>query len=313
MNTLTQDDVALVRGFTRLWTQRAGVLDEGLLDTRWSLTEARVLYELAQRAQTSTVDLRAALGLDAGYLSRVLARLEEAGVVVRTRSREDLRRQVLSLTEAGREVCDDLDARSGAQVRALLDGLGADARARLVAGLAEATAALDGGRRDRTVVLRAPEAGGDLGWVVERHGALYAAEVGWDASFEALVAQIMGDFGTRHAGSARARGWIAEVGGRRAGSIFCVPWDEDPDSATAQLRCLVVEPFARGAGVGGRLVEECLRFARRAGYGRVVLWTNDVLADARRLYERAGFAVEWSGPHEAFGATLVQERWARDL
>jgi DNA-binding MarR family transcriptional regulator/N-acetylglutamate synthase-like GNAT family acetyltransferase len=298
-----------VREFNRVYTNVIGVLHEGLLDSAYSLTEARVLFELAQRDVVALVELRRTIDVDAGYLSRILARFEADGVVTRKRSAADARRQELHLTARGRRAFAALDRQSSAQVGELLETLPADAQRRLVASMRAIQDVLHerGGASAPTVVLRALEPG-DYGWVVERHGALYAQEYGWDETFEALVARIVADHIDRH-GSKHETAWIAEVDGERAGCVFCVR----KDARTAQLRLLLVDPGARGTGIGTRLVDECLRFARRVGYRRMVLWTNDVLRDARRIYDRAGFTLVDEEPHHSYGHDLVGQTLAVDL
>lgn len=301
--------VEAVRSFTRFYTSIIGVLDEGLLHTPYSVTEARIIFELAQQDATGVAELRRELGVDAGYMSRITARLEANGLVTRARSPEDARRQVLRLTDRGREVFALLDARSAAQVAHLLASVPDPVQQRVVAAMDTIRVVLDDGRTDpvRTVVLR-PPGPGDYGWVVARHGALYAAEHGWDATFEGLVARIVGDFVAGH-DPAREAAWIAEVDGEPAGCVFCVAKDD----TTAQLRILLVEPSARGLGIGSRLVDECLRFASRAGYREMTLWTNDVLVSARRIYEATGFTLVDEEPHHSFGRDLVGQHWSRPL
>ena len=296
-------DVATVREFNRFYTNVLGLLREGLVDTPYSLTEARIIFELARQDEAQAGKLRGWLDIDAGYLSRVLARFEADGLVRRARSASDGRRQVIALTSAGRAVFSKLDALSAAQIRGLLARLPAGDRHRVTAAMTAIREIMAGRARPSPVVLR-PPAAGDLGWVVQRHGALYAAEYGWDQSFEALVARIVADFaasGDRGGQSA----WIAEVNAEPAGCVFCTRKDE----STAQLRLLLVEPVARGRGVGGRLVAECVRFAHQAGYREIMLWTNDVLDAARRIYQRAGFQLAGSRPHHSFGHDLVGEDW----
>jgi DNA-binding MarR family transcriptional regulator/GNAT superfamily N-acetyltransferase len=307
MPDTTADDVAAIRAFNRFYTARVGALRDGLLATAHPLPEARVLYELGQRERTDTGDLRRTLDLDAGYLSRLLARLEEQGLVARERSAGDARRQVVGLTPSGREAFATLDRRSADEIATVLDGLAAADRGRLRAAMETVREVLDGAPRPAGFALRPPRPG-DYGWVVQRHGALYADEYGWDETFEALVARVVADYAHDHDGD-REAAWIAEVGGRPAGSIFCVRVDDD----TAKLRLLLVEPAARGMGIGQALVDECVRFARTAGYEQLVLWTNDVLTDARRLYERAGFALVKAEPYRGFGHDLVGEDWALRL
>jgi DNA-binding MarR family transcriptional regulator/GNAT superfamily N-acetyltransferase len=303
----SMEAVETVRRFNRFYTNLIGVLRGGLLDTPYSLTEARVLYELAHGDVHEVVDLRQALDIDAGYLSRILRRLVADGLADSERSTVDGRRQRIRLTAQGHKVFADLDSRSTMQIEELLDGLDAPGRRRLVGAMATIEGLLTGAAQPASVVLRALVPG-DLGWVVQRHGALYAEQYGWDQSFEVLVARIVADFGASH-DPARESAWIAEVDGAPVGCIFCVRKDD----TAAQLRLLLVEPSARGHGVGSRLVEECLRFARRTGYREVVLWTNDVLAEARRIYERAGFQLASANPHHAFGKDLVEQDWRLSL
>ena len=300
-------DVAAIRAFNRFYTARVGALRDGLLATAHPLPEARVLFELGQRAATDVGDLRRALDLDAGYLSRLLARLEEQRLVARERSPDDARRQRVALTPAGRAAYRTLDERSSAEIATLLDGLRDEDRRRLRRAMDTVREILDGTPRPAAFALRAPGPG-DFGWVVQRHGVLYAEEYGWDQSMEALVARVVADYAHGH-DPERERAWIAEVAGRPAGSIFCVRRDD----RTAQLRLLLVDPDARGTGIGAALVDECVRFARAAGYARIVLWTNDVLAGARRIYERAGFRLVSARPHRSFGHDLVGEDWALEL
>jgi DNA-binding MarR family transcriptional regulator/GNAT superfamily N-acetyltransferase len=307
MSTMTTvvDDV---RGFNRFYTRMLGLLRPDLAGSAFGLTEARVLFELAHGDEVAVADLRRELDLDAGYLSRILSGFTASGLVVREQSVTDGRRQVVRLTADGRQAFAELDRLQASAIDALVGPLGEAQRSQLVAAMAQIRRVLDGQARPTGVVLRAPEPG-DLGWVVERHGTRYAAEYGWDATFEALVARIVADFAERH-DTTREAAWIAELDGERAGCVFCTAAES---AATAQLRLLLVEPSARGRGVGTRLVEECLRFANRTGYSRITLWTNDVLVDARRIYERAGFRLDRREPHTSFGHDLIGEYWSRDL
>jgi DNA-binding MarR family transcriptional regulator/GNAT superfamily N-acetyltransferase len=301
------DRVAEIRAFNRFYTRVIGVLGEGMLSTPYTLTEARVLFELAHRDSVEVVDLRRALDLDAGYLSRILARFESDGMITRSRSAVDARRQVIELTEAGRATQAELDKRTDVQIGELVSGLGEADQRRLLGAMATIQDLLGEPTRRDLVVLRPPTPG-DLGWIVQRHGAIYAREFGWDASFEALVARIVADYATEH-DPRREAAWIAEVDGAPAGCVMCVRRDDK----TAQLRLLLVEPSARGMGVGGRLVEECLRFAKRTGYERIMLWTYDATKDAHRIYERAGFTLDEQREATAFGHEMVDEIWSRDL
>jgi DNA-binding MarR family transcriptional regulator/GNAT superfamily N-acetyltransferase len=304
-----ESDIAAVRAFNRFYTRVLGLLQEGLLHSPYTLTEVRVLFELSERGSTEVADLRRALDLDAGYLSRMLARLDAEGLVTRQRSADDARRQTVVLTDQGRATFAELNARSDDQVRILLEKLPEVDRRRLVGAMATIRELLGSSDRSRDVIVLRDLLPGEIGWVVQRHGALYAQEYGWDTTFEAWVAQIMADYGKGH-DPRRERAWVAEVDGAPVGCIMCV---RDDDS-TARLRVLLVEPGARGMGVGGRLVEECLRFARRAGYRRMVLFTYDVLADARRIYQRAGFRLVAEHKTSAYGKDgLVEQEWAQDL
>jgi DNA-binding MarR family transcriptional regulator/GNAT superfamily N-acetyltransferase len=339
---LDHDDVRAVRAFNRRYTRLIGVLEEHLLDSDFSLTEARILFELAHSGPLGVRTLRTELGMDPGYLSRILARFESAGLVRRQRSDSDARRQLVRLTEAGRAAADDLDRRSAHDIATLLAGHSAADRQRLRIAmrtieelLDPATAAGRAGipapgpthasaasRADTSatgstgtsaagnaqeVRLRPPRAG-DYGWIIQRNAVLYAAEYGWNTDYEALVARIVADFLAGH-DPVTERAWIAEAGGAAAGAVFCVREDD----TTARLRLLLVEPSARGLGVGTALVEQCLRFATEAGYRDMVLWTNDVLTAARRIYERAGFELVASAPHHSFGHDLVGEDWRLTL
>jgi DNA-binding MarR family transcriptional regulator/GNAT superfamily N-acetyltransferase len=303
------DDVPTVRAFNRFWTQQIGLLQAGLVDTPYSLTEARVLFELAQDESTDLADLRSALRLDAGYLTRVVGRLKDAGLVTAERSPDDRRRQVIRLTDRGRAEFATLDLRSSEATADMLRGLSGPDRRRLVAAMTtiEDTLAPRAAEPPRAYLLREPGPG-DLGWMVRRNAEVYAAEYGWDQSYEALVARIVADFGEHHA-PARERAWIAEVDGVPVGCVLCVRRDDE----TAQLRILLVDPAFRGLGIGARLVEECIRFARAAGYRSLVLWTNDVLVSARRIYEAAGFQLVDEDWHHSFGHDLVGQTWHLDL
>jgi DNA-binding MarR family transcriptional regulator/predicted N-acetyltransferase YhbS len=305
VSKISAEQVERFRAFNRFHTRLVGALDEHLLDSPYTLTEARVLFELGRGAPLEIRELRARSGLDAGYLSRILASFEDRGLVSRQRSAADARAVVVSLTPAGRASYRELDRSSAAENAALLARLAPADRERLLRAAGEIEALL----AERSGEVRIRTAGsGDFGWLVERHGVLYTEEYGWDVTFEGLVAEIAGAFARGH-DPQRERAWIAELDGRRAGCILCVREDDE----TAKLRVLLVEPWARGHGIGSRLVDECIAFAREAGYRRMVLWTNDVLADARRVYERAGFTLDAEGPHRAFGQDLVEQTWSLEL
>lgn len=308
--TTAADAAAEIRAFNRFYTKLIGVLGEGLLHTPYSLTEARIIFELAARGTSEVPDLRHMLDLDGGYLSRILARFEADGLVTRARSNADRRRQVVELTARGTDAFRILDRRAADEARALVAPHTADDQRRLLDAMGAIRDILDAGvdgAGSRPAVFR-PPLPGDLGWAIQRHGALYAEEFGWDESFEALVARIVADFAADH-DPARERAWIAAIDGAPAGCVFCVEKEE----RVAQLRLLLVEPAARGSGLGRRLVEECVDFARGAGYDEIVLWTNDVLKAARRIYERAGFALRDEEPHHSFGHDLVGQTWGREL
>lgn len=307
VTTASLDRVSAIRAFNRSYTRTIGLLQEGLLDTAFSLTEARVLFELGQADSFEVVDLRRSLGLDAGYLSRILSRFESDQMIHKRRSEEDGRRQVIMLTEKGRDSYRMINARSADQTRALLDTLSEDDQCRLLDAMDVIERLVAQDRPVRPIVIRPPEEG-DLGWVVERHGSLYAGEFGWDGTFEEFVVRVMAEYVDAPDDGRRAA-WIADAGGQRVGSIFCTPLD----AQVAQLRLFLVEPSARGLGIGTRLVDECVRFARRAGYQRMTLWTYDVLAAARRLYQRAGFTLASHKPEVRFGQHLIGQRWELDL
>ncbi|WP_068068976.1 bifunctional helix-turn-helix transcriptional regulator/GNAT family N-acetyltransferase [Nocardia xishanensis] len=307
--TVAPSDIAAVRDFNRHYTRVIGVLAEGLVDTEFSLTEARILFELATSGSTEAVRLRRALDLDAGYLSRILTRFKNRGLIESGRSSSDARRQEVRLTDRGRAAFDVLNQRSGADVDRLLAAHSPSDRARLIGAMRTIQRLLDRPAEPAApwFTLRAPLPG-DYGWVIERNAALYAAEYGWDVRYEALVAEIVANFLAAH-DERRERAWIAECGGLPVGCVFCVA--DSP--TTARLRLLLVDPSARGLGVGAALVEQCLRFATEAGYREMVLWTNDVLTAARRVYERAGFELVESAPHHSFGKDLVGQTWRRTL
>jgi DNA-binding MarR family transcriptional regulator/GNAT superfamily N-acetyltransferase len=297
-----------VRGFNRFYTRVLGLLRPDLAGSAFGLTEARVLFELAHRDEVGVSELRRDLDLDAGYLSRILSGFTASGLAAREKSAADGRRQVVRLTDHGRRAFDELDRLQAGAIDTLLAPLDDGQRTQLVGAMGEIRRMLSSEARRDGLVLRPPQPG-DLGWVVERHGARYAAEYGWDATFEALVARIVAEFGERR-DTQREAAWIAELDGERVGCVFCTAADA---KHTAQLRLLLVEPSARGSGVGTRLVDECVRFAKRAGYRRMTLWTNDVLVAARRIYERAAFRCDRREPHDSFGHDLVGEYWSRDL
>ena len=304
---MIESQVADLRAFNRFWTRTIGALNAGLLDSDYSLTEVRVIFELAGAGTTTSSEIRAKLGLDSGYLSRILARLKEEGLVSSAPSGEDGRRQVLEITRRGRTVFRELDERANAEIRDLLSPLAPGDRRRLLGAMASIRRLVSPEPGSPALFLLRPLGPGDIGWVLERHGALYSHEHDFDDAFEALVARVLADYAAGH-DSAKESGWIAELDGERAGSIFCMR----KSTRTAQLRLLLVEPAARGKGIGTRLVDECIRFATRAGYRDMILWTKDVLHDARRIYERAGFElVEEDDERDSSGAR--GQYWRRAL
>jgi DNA-binding MarR family transcriptional regulator/GNAT superfamily N-acetyltransferase len=305
-DTAIEHRIEAVRAFNRLYTRRIGVVREGYLQSRFSLTEARVLYELAQTDGVTARWLGSELDLDAGYLSRMLRRFEQDGLVTRAAAASDKRRQVLTLTAAGRAAFAPLDHRSRQDVGTMLAALPEAAQEAVVGGM-RTIARLLSDTRASNLTTRPPRPG-DIGWVIERHGALYAAEYGLNHRFEALVAQVAGAFLTDH-DPVTERGWIAEWNGIRVGSVFLMRKSDE----IGKLRLLLVEPSARGAGVGKFLVADCIAFARQVGYRRMTLWTNDILVAARGIYKAAGFHLVTSEPHADFGPPMIGEEWELEL
>lgn len=300
------EQVRALRAFNRFYTQRIGILDP-YLGSAFSLTEVRVLYELAHHAPCTASELVRRLLLDAGYLSRILRRFAAEGWLERTPAPTDARQQVLALTQEGRAVFEPLQQRSREEATGLLAALAPAQRAELMAALQRAQALLSPetaqARSARTIVLRDPRPG-DMGWVVQQHGEIYWREYGWNAEFEALVASIVAGM-MKHHDPAWERGWIAELDGERVGSAFVVR----KSKTVAQLRLLILTPAARGLGLGGRLTDECIAFARGKGYRKIVLWTNRNLDAARAIYARRGFTLVDSEAHHSYGRDLVGEHW----
>ena len=315
MSSLAPDEARIeaARRFARFYTRRIGALHEGLLDSPFTLTESRLLWELAHREHCSAATLARELELDAGYLSRLLRGLKERGLVRSVRSTQDARIAELSLSAAGRRAFAPLDQRSREQMQALLERLDDGQQQQVLRSMAQIERALDAPDRPHlpACVLRTHRPG-DIGWVIARHGALYAQEYGFDGRFEALVARIGVDFLERF-DPAREVCWIAERDGVNIGCVALVQARDEatqaPIESTAQLRLLLVEPAARGLGLGERLAAECERFARERGYKRIVLWTNANLAAARGIYRKAGYRMTGSEPHHSFGQQLVGETW----
>ena len=300
--------VAAVRRFNRFYTQKIGVLREGYLSSPFGLAEARVLYELGQRGQTSASELARDLGLDAGYLSRILGRFVRSRLLSTARSANDRRISHLVLTEKGERAFAQINMRSRDEIGAWLGALPAAKQQRMVGAMHAIESLLAAGPEAKTPYLIRPHQPGDIGWVISRHGALYAEEYGWDETFEALVAEIAAKF-IRRFDPKRERCWIAEKDGENVGSVFLVR----KSAAVAQLRLLIVDPKARGLGIGHRLVEECMAFARRTGYRKIILWTNDILHAARRIYESKGFRLVEEKRHHSFGKDLVGQIWELKL
>lgn len=298
-----------VRSFNRFYTRRIGVLEESLLGSGLTLSQARVVFELGRRAEWTAGGIAGDLGLDPGYVSRLLGNLEKRKLIARRPSPADGRQTIVSLTARGRDCFETLDRRSKRDVSALMAGLSPADRQRLLTAMSTIGALLGDAQPAPAPYIIRPPRPGDIGWVVSRHGALYAEEYGWDETFEGFVAEIAGAFVKEH-DARRERCWIAERAGAVVGAVFLV---RGPDKETAKLRMLYVEPDARGLGIGRRLVEECRVFARSAGYAHILLWTNSILTSARRIYEAAGYRLVKSEPHHSFGHDLVGETWELDL
>jgi DNA-binding MarR family transcriptional regulator/N-acetylglutamate synthase-like GNAT family acetyltransferase len=296
--------VAAIRRFSRFYTQKIGVLEEKVYDRPLSLTEARVLYELANREEVTASELANDLGFDPGYLSRILSRFEKRRLLRRSLRSDDRRKSILALTQKGTQEFARIDKRSNDQIAMMISGLSPSDEQRIVSSM-QTIESLLGARPSRNPpFLLRPPAAGDYGWVVQRHGAIYAEEYGWNEEFEALVAEIVAHFVQRFDPN-RERCWIAEREGQNVGCVFLVRKSE----RVSQLRCLLVEPSARGQGIGQRLVEECVRFARQRGYRKMILWTNDVLHAARHIYEQCGFRLVEEKSHHSFGHDLVGQTW----
>jgi len=308
----TDPHVTALRAFNRFYTRRIGVLDEQLYGTPFTLPQTRVLWELAHHDGITASELARTLDLDAGYLSRLLAGLKARRLVRAQRSPADARQSLLSLTAAGRKAYAPMNAHSEQQTGALLSTLDEPNRRRLLQATGTIESLLGAPRTDRAPYLLRGLQPGDIGWVISRHGAIYAAEYGWDLTFEALVAQIAGRY-IEQLDTQREACWIAERDNQNVGCVFLVQARDDktgkPERGVAQLRLLIVEPSARGLGIGARLVAECERFARHAGYRRIKLWTQATLLAARTIYSKAGYQLIGTEPHTSFGAKLVGEMW----
>jgi len=301
--------IGAVRHFNRFYTKQIGVLNEGLLESPFTLTEARIIYELANRERATATELGNELGMDPGYLSRTLRALETRKVITRKTSSTDGRQSVVGLSAKGRKEFESLDRLSRNQIEEILNELSPVEQKRLLSAMTLIENTLARNKVDETYsyVLRQPEPG-DMGWVVQSNGTLYAQEYGWDENYEALVAQIVADF-VKNIDPKKERCWIAEKDGENVGSVFLVKESDE----VARLRLLIVDPKARGLGIGKRLVDECTRFARRAGYKKITLWTNSVLLAARSIYQKAGYELAKSETHHSFGHDLVGETWELTL
>jgi DNA-binding MarR family transcriptional regulator/GNAT superfamily N-acetyltransferase len=300
--------VDAVRRFNRFYTRQIGLLRDGMVDTRFSLTEARVIYEIGRAQEATATTVAAALGLDHGYLSRLLQGLSKAGLVTRNTSPHDRRQTLLGLSARGRAAFTKLDRGSHELVAAMLARVPSPRQPQLIKAMRTIETALEPDAARAPAVLLRPHRTGDMGYVLESHARLYAEERGWGAPFEVLIADIVHTF-LRDYDPARERCWIAEMDGAPVGCVFVVKGDEQ----TAKLRLLLVEPQARGLGLARRLVEECIRFAREAGYRRLTLWTQSILTEARALYEARGFRLVHQAPHCSFGYELIGETWEHDL
>ena len=308
MHSDLTDRVESVRGFNRFYTQQIGVLTDGYLKSPYSLTEARVIYELAHHEETTATELCKLLALDAGYLSRILRGFKKRGLIQKKSSETDRRLNFLSLTTQGQQAFAFLNSHAKNEIEAMLNKMGAEDQKSLIAAMQTIQRLLGSDEKSRAPYLLRLHQPGDMGWVVHRHGVLYAEEYGWNEHFEALVADIVAAF-IRDYDPKRERCWIAEREGENVGSVFLVKKSDE----VAKLRLLLVEPNARGMGIGTRLVNECLRFARQACYQRITLWTNSVLKEARNIYKKAEFELTQSEPHHSFGHDLISETWERAL
>jgi DNA-binding MarR family transcriptional regulator/N-acetylglutamate synthase-like GNAT family acetyltransferase len=303
-----QSQIAAVRRFSRFYTRKFGIIEPKLLDSPWTLQEARIIYEIAERQTCTATDLVRALGLDAGYLSRTLQTLQRRQIVARKPLKTDRRAAELTLTAKGRAAFAELDGRSRSEVAGLLGRLANADRTAVIAAMTAIEQALEPPAQQPAGFLLRSHRPGDIGWVVSRHGALYAEEYGWEIGFEALVAEIAAQF-IRSYDASREHCWIAEIGGEPVGSVFLVKASDE----VAKLRLLLVERKARGLGVGRALTEQCIRFARAAGYTSITLWTQSILVAARGIYQRAGFQRVKEERHHSFGADLIGETWELNL
>jgi DNA-binding MarR family transcriptional regulator/GNAT superfamily N-acetyltransferase len=303
-----QEHIAAIRSFNRLYARQIGGVGQGLSHGHFSLTQVRVLYELGHRESVTAAQLGRELGLDAGYLSRILGRFAKCRLITKTASEGDGRRSLLALTDKGRETFATLNARADEEIGAMLAALAATGRRQLIEAMRTIERIFGAQPVDATPYILRHHQPGDMGWVVHRHGVLYAQEYGWDERFEALIAGFVAEF-VRHHDPKRERCWIAEREGEIVGSAFLV----QQSKRVAKIRLLLVEPDARGLGIGSRLMAECAGLARRIGYRKMTLWTNDVLRSGRHIYERAGFRLTREEQHHRFGQDLVGQTWEQEL
>lgn len=307
MPVLPEPNVSAIREFNRFYTRKIGVVD-GMASSPFSLAEARVLYELANREQPTATDIRKELGLDAGYLSRILRDFERRQLVKREQSKSDERQRFLSLTAKGRKAFVPLNERSNRDVATMLEKLSPEERKQLVAAMETIRKLLENQTEPRALYVLRQHQPGDLGWIVHRQAILYAEEYGWDGTYEGLAAEVVAQF-VKTYDAKRERAWVAEKDGERVGAVFVAKGSDE----IAKLRLLHVEREARGLGIGKRLVEECVRFARQAGYQKMTLWTQSILAAARHIYKQAGFQMVREDRHHSFGKDLTAETWELDL
>jgi DNA-binding MarR family transcriptional regulator/N-acetylglutamate synthase-like GNAT family acetyltransferase len=311
MNTDCETDrdarIATIRRFNRFYTRKIGVLEQHLLDSPFTLTEARVLFELAHRENALAKDIGTELGLDPGYLSRIVQAFMEEGLVTRKPVPSDRRQFELALTAKGKQAFGRLERASHQELGKMLERLPPGSEQRLVTAMTAIERLLDDAGHRPEAILRTHRPG-DMGWVVQQHGMLYAREFGWDISFEALCAEIVAQF-LKDFDPARERCWIAEIEGRQVGSVFLVRHSDE----VAKIRLLLIDPAGRGIGIGKRLVDECIAFARSCGYRKITLWTQSMLLAARGIYQNAGFRLVATEPHRSFGQDLIGETWERDL
>ena len=308
MNHKSLERVEAVRRFNRFYTHQIGLLQERLLQSNFSLSQARVIYELAQYDLITATEVGQSLGMDAGYLSRILRDLSRRGFVIKKRSKTDGRQRLLSLSQTGREIYEELSHRSQLDVAAMLDTLSDDEQHRLISAMSVIEQVVAKPENNRTSYLLRPHQPGDIGWLIGQHGSYYSMAFGWNQTFEGLAAEIAGTF-LQNFDPKLERCWVAERDGKRVGAVILLKKTED----TAQLRMLLVKPEARGLGIGKRLVQECTRFARQAGYKKIMLWTNKGLDAARAIYEKEGYQLMKEEPHTSFGHDLIGQIWELEL